>query len=82
VSGTDQHRQNKALHPTAYAPVVPPFAPAAGELGRCVAARGLDEDAAAFWAVVAGSYWHFLLVGGSARFFFEFVVMSLSWAKR
>ena len=29
-----QQRHNKALHPTAYAPVVPPYAAAAGELGR------------------------------------------------
>jgi hypothetical protein len=29
---------NKALHPTAYAPFVPHFASAAGELGRCAAA--------------------------------------------
>ncbi len=27
-------QHNKALRPTTYAPVVPPFAPAAGELGR------------------------------------------------
>ena len=40
---TFQLRCNKALHPTAYAPVVPPFAAAAGELVRCVAARGLLE---------------------------------------
>ena len=37
-ANTHRHRCNKALHPTAYASVVPPFAPAAGELGRCVAA--------------------------------------------
>jgi len=33
---------NKALHPTAYSPLVPRSLPAAGELGRSVAARGLD----------------------------------------
>ena len=32
-----EHPHNKALHPTAYAPLVPRFTPAAGELGRCVA---------------------------------------------
>ena len=31
---TLKQRHNKALHPTAYAPFVPHFAPAAGELGR------------------------------------------------
>ena len=30
-----QPQQNKALHPTAYSPLVPRFLPAAGELGRC-----------------------------------------------
>jgi hypothetical protein len=36
IAGAGQPH-NKALHPTAYAPVVPPFATVAGELGRCAA---------------------------------------------
>ncbi len=42
ASHTFQQRDNKALQPTAYAPVVPPFAMAARELSRCAAARGLN----------------------------------------
>jgi hypothetical protein len=38
---TNQHRQNKALHPTASVPLVPRFTPAAGELGRSGAASAL-----------------------------------------
>jgi hypothetical protein len=34
---THQRQQNKALHPTAYSPLVPRSLPAAGELDRCVA---------------------------------------------
>ena len=36
-----QQRQNKALHPTAYSPLVPRSLSAAGELGRSAVARGL-----------------------------------------
>jgi hypothetical protein len=66
--------------PTAYATPrasAPLRLPAAGELGRCVAARGLDGDAAAFWAVVAENYRHFPQVGWSAKFFFGLAVVSL-----
>jgi len=37
---TPQLQHNKALHPTTYSPLVPRSLSAAGELGRCVAARG------------------------------------------
>jgi hypothetical protein len=42
-SAAYQQRQNKALHPTAYSPLVPRSLPAAGELGRCAAARGVTS---------------------------------------
>ena len=38
---THKQQPNKALHPTAYSPLVPRSLPAAGELGRCLAARGV-----------------------------------------
>jgi hypothetical protein len=41
AGATHQQLANKSLHPTAYSPFVPHSLSAAGELGRCTAARGL-----------------------------------------
>jgi hypothetical protein len=42
---TSGQRHNKALYPTACSPFVPHFLSAAGELGRCAAAPGLNAFA-------------------------------------
>ena len=65
-------RQNKALHPTAYSfgfPLVPrskPALPAAGELGRCVAAPAWMREAG---STLAADIWSLPAIFGGVGSF-------------
>ena len=51
---TSEQRPNKALHPTAYSPLVPRSLSAAGELSRCAAAPTWIHGIKVLWPLILG----------------------------
>jgi len=68
-AGRESHQlqHNKALHPTAYSPLVPRSLSAAGELSRCVAAPALNVKQAVLWPLIFGGVKSKLVASGFRR---------------